>query len=262
MGNTMPVPAPAKAKVITAQNPAQARYLSLMAQNTLTFGLGPAGTGKTFLAAAFAAEQLQRGLVDKIYVTRPAVEAGENLGFLPGDMDEKTAPYFAPVLEALTYVMGAGRVKYALASKEIEFVPIAFMRGRSLHRAIVLIDEAQNTTPLQMKMLLTRAGQGTKLIVSGDLLQSDIAPAPNGLRDAVLKFQGKPDVGLIKFRRDEVVRSGFAALAVEVYEGNQGEQDDALEDGECKLPAFITQPAVNDDFRHDLFGRLPREPGS
>lgn len=242
------------AKIIKPQSKAQATYLKLMDANELVFGLGPAGTGKTYLASAKAGDWFVNGDVEKIYVTRPAVEAGENLGFLPGELEEKIAPYFVPVIEALNDKLGAGRVKYMLASKQLEFVPIAFMRGRSLHNAAVIVDEAQNTTPTQMKMILTRAGQGTRYIVNGDLNQSDIE-GPNGLRDAVLKFQGKPSVGVMKFGVDDVVRSRLAAMAVHAYEGEDKEQDEAL----YGLPPFITGEAAND--RHDALGQLPRQSG-
>ena len=236
MGNTSPV----KTKTLTARNDRQLLYIKLINSQDLVFGLGPAGTGKTYIAAFKAAEALEKGEVKKIVVTRPIVEAGENIGFLPGDIGEKIDPYFIPIREALAERMGKGQFEYALKDGKIEFAPFAFMRGRTFNDAFVILDEAQNTTPSQMKMFLTRAGERSKLVVNGDLLQSDIQ-GPNGLLDAVKRFEGRQHVGVMKFGREDVVRSGLAALAVEAYEGEDTrEQDDAL----GKLPDFIRNSSV------------------
>lgn len=239
MGNTMPV----KVKPLAPRNERQKTYIKLINGNDLVFGLGPAGTGKTYIAARMAAEALMDGRVKRIVVTRPIVEAGENLGFLPGDVGEKIDPYFIPVREALAEGLGKGRLEYALRNGDVEFAPFAFMRGRTFNDAVVILDEAQNTTVQQMKMFLTRAGERSKLIVNGDLLQSDIQ-GPNGLADAVKRFDGYRTVGVMKFRREDVVRSGLAALAVDAYEGEDTrEQEEAL----GQLPLFIR--GANDDGR-------------
>ena len=223
-----------KMKTLTPKNPRQKFYLNAVQHKTLTFGLGPAGTGKTFLAAWTAADLFDRGEIKKIIVTRPAVEAGENLGFLPGEMEEKIDPYFVPVREALERRLGKGAVEYHLKDKNIEFVPLAFMRGRTFDDAFVILDEAQNTTPRQMKMFLTRIGERSRVVVNGDLKQSDI-PGINGLADAIDRLEGVSDIVVHKFTREDVVRSGLAQVIVDAYEG-----DDAQ-----KLPSFITQSAID-----------------
>ena len=219
-----------KMKTLTAKTAAQKTYLNSIHTHTLTFGLGPAGTGKTFLAAWTAADLFDRGEIKKIIITRPAVEAGENLGFLPGEMDEKIEPYFAPVREALERRLGKGPVEYFLKNEDIVFVPLAYMRGRTFDDAFVILDEAQNTTPKQMKMFLTRTGERTRLVVNGDLKQSDI-PGTNGLWDASQRLHGIADINICTFTRADVVRSGLAQVIVDAYEG----EEDAP-----TLPSFIT----------------------
>lgn len=228
------------------KNDSQALYLKLIDGNPLTFGLGPAGTGKTFLAAWKAAEHLGDKKVERIIVTRPIVEAGEELGFLPGELADKIAPYFTPVREALERRLGRGSVEYMLKDGTLEFVPLAYMRGRTFDDAYVILDEAQNTTPKQMKLFLTRVGERTRLIVNGDLLQSDIA-GPNGLYDAVERLRGLKGVGVMKFSRDDVVRSGLARVIVDAYEGQDAPP----------LPAFITGINSDGDRADSSFGRLP-----
>lgn len=233
---------PRKAGQLTPRNPRQKTYLHQIASNLLTFGLGPAGTGKTFLAAWLAGDAFERGDVRRIIVTRPIVEAGESLGYLPGDVAEKIDPYFVPVKEALEQRFGPGPVAYMLKSGQLMFVPFALMRGRTFDDAFVILDEAQNTTPAQMKMFLTRAGEGSRFVVNGDLLQSDI-PGPSGLADAVSRFKGKPHIGMTIFKREDVVRSGLAAMSVEAYEGDDTrEQTDLL----GKLPDFILNPIASE----------------
>ena len=241
-----------KVKELKPRNDRQARYLNQLRHETLTFGLGAAGTGKTYLAAFVAGDLLEAGVVDRIIVTRPIVEAGENLGFLPGDVMDKIGPYFVPIYEALCERLGSGQVQGMMASKRIEFVPFAFMRGRTFKNAFVILDEAQNTTPSQMKMFLTRAGERSKLSVNGDLLQSDI-PGTNGLQDAVNRFRGKNGVGVTVFKREDVVRSTLAAIAVDAYEGDDGrEQHEAL----GRLPDFVTRPSYEDQLASpELLGR-------
>lgn len=218
-------------KPLAPRTEAQRRYMSAIKSQTLTFGIGPAGTGKTFVAATLAAEMLDNHLIEKIIVTRPAIEAGEELGFLPGEMEEKIAPYFQPVLEALERRLGKGRTEYALKAKQIEFVPLAYMRGRTFDNAFVILDEAQNTTPKQMKMFLTRIGENSKVVVDGDLKQSDI-PGTNGLYDGLEKIHGMKGIQIVRFTRADVVRSGLAQQIVDAYEGEE----------DIPLPDFITNP--------------------
>ncbi|UDF05082.1 PhoH family protein [Asticcacaulis sp. AND118] len=224
-----PVPNKIDNRPIKGMNDNQKRYLAKMAGQTLTLGLGPAGTGKTFLASSYAAEQFEAGAVSKIIVSRPAIEAGEAIGFLPGEMEDKIGPYFVPVLEVLERRLGKSRVKYALEHGQIEFVPLAYMRGRTFSGAFVILDEAQNATPRQMKMFLTRIGEDAKVVINGDLNQSDI-PGPNGLADAIEKLSGIPGIAQVTFTRADVVRSGIARAIVDAYEGEDSPP----------LPKFIT----------------------
>lgn len=213
----------------------QRLYAETIEHRTVTFGLGPAGTGKTFVAASLAAEAFARGEIEKIVITRPAIEAGENLGFLPGEMEDKIGPYFVPVKEVLEAVLGKGAANYAIEHQQIEFVPLAFMRGRTFKDAWIILDEAQNTTPAQMKMFLTRLGDRSKMIINGDLLQSDI-PGPNGLRDAKDRLRNVPGIGMVTFLREDIVRHGLVRVIAEAYENPQGDQD------QPQLPGFITTP--------------------
>lgn len=185
--------------------------------NIITFGTGPAGTGKTWFAARRAAEQMLEGNIDKLYITRPAVEAGESMGFLPGELDEKFEPYFRPVREALEEAFGSGHLEYLIKSGAIEARPLAFLRGATLKNCWVLLDEAQNTTPLQMKMFLTRIGQNCKVIVNGDTSQKDINGS-SGLADAVRRLSGVDKVGHVQFAVMDIVRSGICRAIVRAYE--------------------------------------------
>ncbi len=208
-----------KNKQITPRTPKQAEYLEAIKNNALVFGLGPAGTGKTFLAVAQAVTMLQSGEVDRMILTRPAVEAGESLGFLPGTMQEKIDPYLRPIYDALNYMMPAEQLARRLADGTIEIAPLAFMRGRTLGSCVVILDEAQNTTPTQMKMALTRIGENSKMIITGDLSQTDL---PNnqksGLRDAVEVLKGGKDIAFIAFGDADVVRSRLVREIVAAYE--------------------------------------------
>ena len=206
---------------------AQARYAEAITKQTLTFGVGPAGTGKTFVAAALAAEALVSNDVERVVITRPICEAGEKIGFLPGDMKEKTDPYMKPLVEALERRMGASYVEALMKSGKIEVAPLAFIRGRSLERCLCILDEAQNTTPAQMKLFLTRMGEGTRVIVDGDLTQIDI-PGLSGLADALDRLTGKPGVAGVRFSRADIVRSGFVQMVVDAY--RRPETDEAHED--------------------------------
>jgi phosphate starvation-inducible PhoH-like protein len=202
---------------IEAQTSAQGRYIASIKGKTLTFATGPAGTGKSYLCASLAADALREKRIDKIIVTRPAVEAGENLGFLPGELDEKFDPYIAPLREIFIERLGTGAYEYHLRMGNIEAAPLAYMRGRTFRRAFVILDEAQNTTPVQMKMFLTRIGEDCKVVVNGDIAQKDIH-GPSGLEDAVKRVTWIPAVGHVQFTKADIVRSGLVAEIVASYE--------------------------------------------
>ena len=197
----------------------QAAYMEALANHEMVFAVGPAGTGKTYLAVAQAVAMLQSGRVDRIVLSRPAVEAGERLGFLPGDMKEKVDPYLRPLYDALHDMMPAEQVMRRLASGEIEVAPLAFMRGRTLAHAYVILDEAQNTTAVQMKMFLTRMGEGTRMVVTGDLTQIDLpGGVASGLHDAMETLEGVSGIGVVRFGKRDVVRHPLVARIVDAYE--------------------------------------------
>ncbi len=206
-------------KIVTARTAAQSTYIRALERTDLVFGLGPAGTGKTYLAVAFAAQCLERNLVEKIILSRPAVEAGERLGFLPGDMKEKVDPYLRPLYDALYDVLPREKVEAAITSGVIEIAPLAFMRGRTLANAAVILDEAQNTTPMQMKMFLTRLGEGSKMIVTGDPTQIDLPMGQrSGLEEAVGLLGLVKGIETIRFQSGDVVRRALVGRIVEAYE--------------------------------------------
>ena len=206
---------------VSPRTPGQARYLDALAAEPLVFGLGPAGTGKTFLAVAHGAGMLMRGEVDRLVVTRPAVEAGERLGFLPGDLTEKVDPYMAPIWEALSDIMGADPMRRRRDRGEIEVAPIAFMRGRTLSHCFVICDEAQNATRLQMKMVLTRLGEGSRMVVTGDPTQVDLLrAADSGLAHAVELLEGVEGVAVNRFTASDVVRHPLVERIVRAYEAH------------------------------------------
>ncbi len=204
---------------VRARTPAQDAYIRALKRHPLVFATGPAGTGKTWLAVANAVQLFERKEVDRIILSRPAVEAGERLGFLPGDMREKVDPYLRPIYDALYDLMDARIVERALQTTEIEIAPLAFMRGRTLLNAAVILDEAQNTTAMQMKMLLTRLGENSRMVVTGDPSQVDLPPGQtSGLADAVRLLEGIEGIGHVAFTAADVIRHELVARIVEAYD--------------------------------------------
>ncbi|MCW5714556.1 MAG: PhoH family protein [Bauldia sp.] len=206
-------------KVVMARSMAQDAYIRAMDAAELVFGIGPAGTGKTYLAVAYAAAMLENGQVARLVLSRPAVEAGERLGFLPGDMKEKVDPYLRPLYDALYDMIPAEKVERGLASGAIEVAPLAFMRGRTLANAAVILDEAQNTTPMQMKMFLTRLGEGSKMFVTGDPTQVDLPEKQSsGLAEALDLLRDVPEIRQVRFTDADVVRHPLVARIVRAYD--------------------------------------------
>lgn len=216
----------------------QKEYMRAVDNSTITFSKGPAGTGKTYIAAAMAAEAFQRGEIETIIITRPAVEAEEEFGFLPGDLDEKFAPYFAPVRKILEERLGAGTVEYMLKAGQIEIAPIAFLRGHTFKDAWVLFDEAQNTTPKQMRLFLSRIGENCTVIIDGDIAQKDIQ-GPSGLNNAIDIMRGHPQVRVVEFTTDDIVRSGIAKDIIMRYDGYEND----TEVGRDELNSIISEGA-------------------
>ena len=204
---------------LAGRTPNQVAYLKHILGHDITFGLGPAGTGKTYLAVACAVDALERNTVQRVILTRPAVEAGERLGFLPGDLAQKVDPYLRPLYDALYELMGLERVNKAFEKATLEVAPLAFMRGRTLNHAFVILDEAQNTTPEQMKMFLTRIGFGSKAVVTGDTSQIDLPKgAVSGLVDAERVLEGVKGIAMTRFTSADVVRHPLVARIVEAYD--------------------------------------------
>ena len=204
---------------LRARTPNQALYLDNIAQHDITFGIGPAGTGKTYLAVACAVDALEKGSVQRIVLTRPAVEAGERLGFLPGDLTQKVDPYLRPLYDALYELMGYEKVQKAFERNTLEIAPLAFMRGRTLNNAFVILDEAQNTTPEQMKMFLTRIGFGTKAVVTGDVSQIDLPRGSlSGLIDAERVLKRVRGIAITRLSSADVVRHPLVARIVDAYD--------------------------------------------
>lgn len=206
-------------KIVNPRSPNQSLYIDAMRKNDMVFGVGPAGTGKTFLAVAAAVEMYRAGEVERLVFTRPAVEAGERLGFLPGDLLEKIDPYLRPIYDALRELMPSETVQKKMASGDIEIAPLAFMRGRTLKNAFVVLDEAQNTTAMQMKMFLTRMGQGTRMVITGDPTQTDLpSGTPSGLKQAIQILSGIPEVAFIHFDKGDVVRHKLVGKIIAAYD--------------------------------------------
>jgi len=209
-------------KPVIPRSATQKAYLQALQDHDLTFGLGPAGTGKTYLAVAMAVSHLIAGRVDRIILSRPAVEAGENLGFLPGDMREKVDPYLRPLYDALYDMLPGEQVARQLESGEIEIAPLAFMRGRTLANAYVILDEAQNTTPAQMKMFMTRLGENARMVITGDLSQVDLPEGiTSGLAEAAGILQGVRGVAFVHFTARDVVRHPLVSRIVDAYEAHE-----------------------------------------
>jgi phosphate starvation-inducible PhoH-like protein len=207
---------------LRARTPTQAAYLDNIAAHDISFGIGPAGTGKTYLAVACAVDALERSAVQRIVLTRPAVEAGEKLGFLPGDLGQKVDPYLRPLYDALYDLMGYDRVQKAFERNAIEIAPLAFMRGRTLNNAFVILDEAQNTTPEQMKMFLTRIGFGAKAVVTGDVSQIDLPKGQlSGLIDAERVLKRVKGISVTRFTSADVVRHPLVARIVDAYDAQR-----------------------------------------
>jgi phosphate starvation-inducible PhoH-like protein len=212
-------------KTIVPRSTTQTAYMEALSREDMIFALGPAGTGKTYLAVAQAVSQLITGSVDRLILSRPAVEAGERLGFLPGDMKEKVDPYLRPLYDALYDMLPAEQVERRIISGEIEIAPIAFMRGRTLNDAFIILDEAQNTTPQQMKMFLTRFGMRSRMVICGDPNQTDLPNGvKSGLNDAVGKLEGIKGIDCIRFGVADVVRHPLVGRIVDAYEGPGAQQ--------------------------------------
>jgi phosphate starvation-inducible PhoH-like protein len=210
---------------ITPRSATQAKYIRQLHDRELVFGIGPAGTGKTYLAVAVAVAMLTKGSVDRIVLSRPAVEAGERLGFLPGDLKEKVDPYLRPLYDALHDMLPGEQVIKRLSSGEIEVAPLAFMRGRTLANSFVILDEAQNTTPMQMKMFLTRLGENSRMAVTGDLSQIDLPPGQkSGLKDALEAVESIDAIGITRFDERDVVRHPLVARIVGAYDARDRRQ--------------------------------------
>jgi phosphate starvation-inducible PhoH-like protein len=204
---------------VKARTVAQDLYLRALKKYELVFAEGPAGTGKTWLAVGHAVSLLERGVVERLILSRPAVEAGERLGFLPGDMREKIDPYLRPIYDALNEFMDARTVERGMQTGIIEVAPLAFMRGRTLSNAVILLDEAQNTTSMQMKMMLTRLGEGSRMIINGDPSQTDLPPGQkSGLTEAVNLLSGVEGIGHVRFREGDVVRHDLVRRIVQAYD--------------------------------------------
>ena len=229
-------PLKTRKRQINARSVTQRTYIQALRDHDLVFGLGPAGTGKTYLAVADAVDMLMSGQVQRIILSRPAVEAGERLGFLPGDLKDKVDPYLRPLYDALHDMLPADQILKRLGNGDIEVAPLAFMRGRTLAHAFVILDEAQNTTPVQMKMFLTRLGEGSRMAVTGDLTQVDLPRGTqSGLKDALDTLDGVEGVATVRFGEDDVVRHPMVQRIVHAYNARD-RQRTAARDAEAAEP--------------------------
>jgi phosphate starvation-inducible PhoH-like protein len=209
-------------RVVRPRSDGQARYLKALRDHELVFCVGPAGTGKTYLAVASAVAALRRGKIKKIVLVRPAVEAGEHLGFLPGDLEAKINPYLRPLLDALHDLMDYDQIRRYMGNDLIEIAPLAYMRGRTLNDAVIILDEGQNSTVPQMKMFLTRMGQNARIVVTGDVTQVDLPPATqSGMADAVERLREVPGVGTVYLDRSDIVRHPLVQAIVDAYEATE-----------------------------------------
>jgi phosphate starvation-inducible PhoH-like protein len=209
-------------RIVRARTEGQARYLKALRDRELVLCIGPAGTGKTYLAVAHAVAALRRGQIKKIVLVRPAVEAGEHLGFLPGDLEAKINPYLRPLFDALHDLMDYDQIRRYMGSDLIEIAPLAYMRGRTLNDAIIILDEGQNATVPQMKMFLTRMGQNARIVVTGDTTQVDLpASAPSGLADAMVRLGGVPGIATIELDKSDIVRHPLVQAIVDAYEATE-----------------------------------------
>ncbi len=209
-----------KNKSIAPRSPNQAKYLDLIQSKDMVFGLGPAGTGKTYLSVAAGVDMYLKGTVERLVFCRPAVEAGENLGFLPGDMKEKIDPYLRPIYDALQDMLPFEFLVKKMEIGEIEIAPLAFMRGRTLAHSFVILDEAQNTTSGQMQMFLTRMGEASHMVINGDETQTDLPKhVPSGLGEAISILKDVPEIGFMRFTGDDVIRHGLVKKIIAAYEG-------------------------------------------
>ncbi|WP_422929847.1 PhoH family protein [Singulisphaera sp. PoT] len=216
-------------RLVRPRTDGQARYLRALREHELVFCVGPAGTGKTYLAVAMAVSEIRRGKIKKIVLVRPAVEAGEHLGFLPGDLEAKINPYLRPLLDALHDLMDYNQIRRYMGNDLIEIAPLAYMRGRTLNDAVIILDEGQNATVPQMKMFLTRMGQNARIVVTGDVTQVDLPPATqSGLADAVERLRDVPGVGIVWLDQKDIVRHPLVQAIVNAYENSEPVKDPDL----------------------------------
>ncbi|HMB03024.1 MAG TPA: PhoH family protein [Isosphaeraceae bacterium] len=225
-------------RLVRPRSEGQARYLRALRDHELVFCVGPAGTGKTYLAVAMAVSALRRGKIKKIVLVRPAVEAGEHLGFLPGDLEAKINPYLRPLLDALHDLMDYDQIRRYMGNDLIEIAPLAYMRGRTLNDAVIILDEGQNSTVPQMKMFLTRMGQNARIVVTGDVTQVDLPPATqSGLADAVERLRTVPGVGTVFLDRSDIVRHPLVQAIVNAYEATESVKEPGADAGAAEAAA-------------------------